>query len=72
MITVSTTAHITSDKPYVVLKGVPEGMYEVIVVLQPQLNGHSKKARKAGFGKSKIEMAEDFNEPLEDFKEYME
>jgi hypothetical protein len=29
-------------------------------------------ARKAGFSKAKFEMSPDFNEPLEDFKEYMQ
>ncbi len=31
-----------------------------------------KRKRKAGLLKGKIRMAEDFNEPLEDMKEYME
>jgi len=30
------------------------------------------KKRKAGFSKGTFVMGEDFNEPLEDFKEYME
>ena len=30
-----------------------------------------KKSRKAGFRKGQIELSTDFNEPLEDFKEYM-
>jgi|GEM_PF-1817058 len=71
MITISTTAHITSRQPYVMVQGVPEGVYEIIVVLQPQ-NGHGNKARKAGFSKATFEMSADFNKPLEDFKEYME
>ena len=28
--------------------------------------------RKAGFSKAKFEMTPDFNEPLEDFKDYMQ
>ena len=72
MITISTKAHITARQPYVVLKGVPEGMYDIIVVLQPQQTGHGKKPRKAGFSKATFEMSADFNEPLEDFKDYME
>jgi hypothetical protein len=31
-----------------------------------------KGKRKAGFFKGKIEMSPDFDEPLDDFKEYME
>lgn len=72
MITVSTKAHITARKPYVEVKGVPEGIYDIIVVLQPQQNGGDKKHRKAGFSKASFEMSADFNAPLEDFKEYME
>lgn len=30
------------------------------------------KNRKAGFSKATFEMSADFNEPLEDFKEYMQ
>lgn len=32
----------------------------------------TKKKRKAGLAKGLIEMSEDFDEPLEDFKEYRE
>ncbi|MBP8239341.1 MAG: DUF2281 domain-containing protein [Saprospiraceae bacterium] len=72
MITVSTKAHISASQPYVVVKGVPEGMYDIIVVLQPQqTDGEDKKPRKAGFSKATFEMSANFNEPLEDFKEYM-
>ncbi len=72
MITVSTKAHITARKPYVEVKGVPEGMYDIIVFLQPQQNGNGKKPRKAGFSKASFEMPADFNAPMEDFKDYME
>jgi hypothetical protein len=34
-------------------------------------SSRSKKIRKAGFLKGKIEISHDFNEPLDDFKEYM-
>ncbi len=71
MITISTTAHITAGHSYVQLEGIPEGMYEVIIVLQPRSNGHGKKARKAGFSKATFVMSADFNEPLQDFKDYM-
>ncbi len=71
MITISTKAHITARQPYVLLKGVPEGQYEVIVVLQPHQDRQGTKSRKAGFSKAKFEMSDDFNEPLEDFKDYL-
>lgn len=74
MITVSTEAYISAQNPVIVLPNVPEGNYEVIVVLQPKAAGGktpSKKPRKAGFIKAKITMSDDFNAPLEDFKDYM-
>ncbi|MEO6039703.1 MAG: DUF2281 domain-containing protein [Saprospiraceae bacterium] len=74
MITISTEAYISAQNPSVLLPNVPEGAYEVIVVLQPKApNGKHKmkKPRKAGFITAKITMSDDFNAPLEDFKEYM-
>jgi hypothetical protein len=74
MITVSTEAYISAQNPVILLPNVPEGQYDVIVVLQPKVaNGKPKpkKSRKAGFIKAKITMADDFNAPLEDFKAYM-
>ncbi len=74
MITVSTEAYISAQNPVIVLPNVPEGNYEVIVVLQPKAAGGKdkpKKPRKAGFSKATFTMSEDFNAPLEDFKEYM-
>ena len=70
MITVSTEAYISAQNPSILLPNVPEGEYEVIVVLQPKAP-KIKKPRKAGFTKAKITMSDDFNAPLEDFKEYM-
>lgn len=72
MITVSTEAYISAQNPVILLPNVPEGEYEVIVILQLKtLNRKTKKTRKAGFIKAKITMSDDFNAPLEDFKEYM-
>lgn len=67
MITVSTEAYISAQNPSILLPNLPEGEHEVIVVLQPKL----KKPRKAGFTKARITMSDDFNAPLEDFKDYM-
>ena len=69
MITVTTKAYISAENPVIKVPGVPEGDYEVVVVLQP--NKGMKKPRKAGFSKAKFVMSDDFNAPLEDFKEYM-
>ena len=74
MITVSTEAYISAQNPVIVLPNVPEGNYEVILVLQPKAADSKlkpKKPRKAGFIKAKITMSDDFNAPLEDFKDYM-
>lgn len=74
MITVSTKAYISAQNPVILLPNVPEGDYEVIVVLQPKAAGSKikpKKPRKAGFSKATFTRSEDFNAPLEDFKEYM-
>ncbi len=53
----------------ILLPGIPEGNYDIVVVLQPR-----KKTirRRAGFSKAIFFMSEDFNAPLEDFKEYMQ
>ena len=72
MITISIEAYISAQNPVVLQPNVPEGQYEIIVVLQSKsANGKSKKTRKAGFSKATFTMSEDFNAPLEDFKDYM-
>ena len=74
MITVSTEAYISAQNPSILLPDVPEEAYDVIVVLQPKAsNGKpkKKKPRKAGFSEATFTMSDDFNAPLEDFKDYM-
>ena len=51
----------------VTLTNEAQTIAKVTPVINPVL-----KERKAGSLKGKIWMAEDFDEPLEDFKEYME
>ncbi|HMV51567.1 MAG TPA: DUF2281 domain-containing protein [Blastocatellia bacterium] len=46
------------------------GNSEEVVKLVPIANG--KKKRKFGSAKGTFQMANDFDEPLEDFKEYIE
>lgn len=53
----------------ILLPGIPEGNYDVVVVLQPR---KKRKRRRAGFSKASFVMSPDFNAPLEDFKEYMQ
>lgn len=69
MITISKEAYIQGKNPIILLPGVPEGSYDVVVVLQPRTKS---KRRRAGFSKARFVMSADFNAPLEDFKEYME
>lgn len=69
MITISKEAYIQGKNPVIILPGVPEGNYDVVVVLQPRNRG---KRRRAGFSKARFVLAADFNAPLEDFKDYME
>jgi hypothetical protein len=52
------------------LEEYPFAMKEVRLIIIPETKVKGK--RKAGLLKGKIRMAEDFNSPLEDMKEYME
>ncbi len=69
MITVSKEAFIEGNNPLILLPGIPEGNYDIVVVLQPRKKA---KRRRAGFTKAKFVMSADFNAPLDDFKEYMQ
>lgn len=68
MITITKEVYIEEINPIITLPDVPEGNYEIVIVLQP-LN--AAKSRSAGFSKASFTMTEDFNEPLEDFNDYM-
>lgn len=46
------------------------GKAKVVVYLEDQVK--NKSSRKAGSAKGKVFLSEDFEEPLEDFQEYME
>ena len=61
MITVSKEAFIEGNNPMFLLPGIPEGNYDVVVVLQPR---KKSKRRKAGFSKAHFVMTGDFNAPL--------
>jgi len=70
MITITKEAYsINGDNPGIQLPEVPEGKYDVVIILQP-VEPLSVK-RKAGFSQTKFVMDDDFNAPLEDLKEYM-
>lgn len=69
MITISTEAFLEGTNPMIFLPGIPEGMYQIVVVLQPR---PTRKKRRAGFSKARFVLSPDFNAPLDDFKEYMQ
>jgi len=54
------------DGEEVVITQNDEAVLKLVPVVQ------SKARRKAGSAKGLVSMAEDFDEPLEDFKEYMQ
>ena len=65
------------NQPLMVIILVPNGQDEKAIFLQLSKNDHETTApnvKKRGFGSMKgliTYMADDFDEPLEDFKEYM-
>lgn len=56
-----------SGEEVVIMKNNQPAVKLVSLTTEPQ-----KKTRKAGSAKGLIWMADDFDEPLEDFREYME
>ena len=69
MITIAKEVYIQGKNPVILVPGVPEGNYDIVVVLQPRMKN---KRRHAGFSKARFVMSTDFNAPLDDFKDYME
>ena len=66
--TISKQIYVNGNNPVIALQGIPDGNYDVVVVLQSR---KKPKRRRAGFSKARFMMSADFNAPLEDFKEYM-
>ena len=67
---------MTSISLYTKISALPENLKIeandfIDFLISKKKTSKSKNIRKAGFLKGKIEMRPDFNEPLEDFKEYM-
>ena len=61
---------------YTKINSLPENLRKeandfIDFLLQKSKKIKKSKNRKAGFLKGKIEMSSDFDEPLDDFKEYM-
>ena len=68
MITISKEIFVSGKNPFIGLQGVAEGNYEAVIILQAI---KKTKPRRAGFSKARFTMSNDFNAPLDDFKEYM-
>jgi hypothetical protein len=68
MITISKEIFVSGKNPIIGLQGVAEGNYEAVIILQAI---KKTKPRRAGFSKARFTMSNDFNAPLDDFKEYM-
>ena len=63
-------AKFIDQKTIQLLEEYPFTLREIRLIIIPEKP--LKKKRTAGLLKGKIRMAEDFNEPLEEMKEYME
>ena len=62
MITILKEAFIEANNPVIALPGVPEGNYDLVVILQVR---KKLKKRKAGFSKAHFSMTPDFNAALD-------
>jgi hypothetical protein len=67
---------MTSISLYTKISSLPENLKVeandfIDFLISKKKKSGIKKTRKAGFLKGKIEMSSDFNEQLDDFKEYM-
>ncbi|MGE0084196.1 MAG: DUF2281 domain-containing protein [Desulfococcaceae bacterium] len=63
-------ATFIDSKTILLSEEYPVSGKEIQLIIIPK--GIPKQKRKAGLLKGMIKMSEDFNEPLEDMKEYME
>jgi len=68
---------MTSISLYIKISSLPDHLKTEVddfidFLISKKKSGKRGKNRKAGFLKGKIEMSPDFDEPLDDFKEYME
>ena len=72
---IETTATINANHQIVLDENLPSNApsrVRVIVLFdEVAKNGDSRKRRKAGSAEGLIKMSPDFDEPLEDFEEYM-
>jgi len=67
---------MTSISLYTKISSLPENLKNeandfIDYLVSKKRKNKSKKVRQAGFLKGKIKMSSDFDEPLDDFKDYM-
>lgn len=67
-----TKGRLTSPRTIILDEDMPDmgDSFEIIIIKKRKKR--AKPARKAGTLKGLIHISDDFDEPLEDFKEYME
>jgi hypothetical protein len=61
MITISKKAYVIDNNLVVPMPNIPEGMYQVVIVLQAR---PIPRQRRVGFSKARFSMSADFNAPL--------
>ncbi|MBF0410490.1 MAG: DUF2281 domain-containing protein [Candidatus Riflebacteria bacterium] len=67
-----TSGRLQSPKSIILDEAIPytEDSFEIIIINKTTLK--EKLSRKAGTLQGKIHIKDDFDEPLDDFREYME
>lgn len=61
MITISKEIFINSENSFIDIKGIAEGFYKAIIILEAQ---PKSQRPHAGFSKARFAMSKDFNAPL--------
>jgi hypothetical protein len=67
-----TKGRLESSRTIILDEDIPFTGDSFEVIILKKTNGTKKSKRKAGTLKGLIHMRDDFDDPLEDFKEYME
>lgn len=65
-----TRGHLTSSNTIILDEQISKELYDVEVIIKPIMQ--TKTKRKAGTLQGLIHISNDFDSPLEDFKEYMQ
>ncbi len=71
---IETTATISGNRELTLDEDLPENTSEkvrvIVLIDEISINNSKQISRKAGSAEGLIKMSDDFDEPLEDFKEY--